>query len=109
MQLQHDIRIADCGGRGYATIKTCSLFIDKTFFGYDLRFNFGISSNSGNETTPIELEDLHVDLYVELSQKKISLGRMLTELVYIPSHELVQNYKFSLGKSFYIPTNNFIK
>lgn len=109
MQLQGDIRIADCGGRGYASIKTCSLSIDKTFSGYELRFNFGISSNSGNEATPIELEELSVDLYVELSQKKVLLGRMLTELIYIPSHELVQNYKFSLGKSFYIPTNEFIK
>lgn len=109
MQLQSDIRIADCGGRGYATIKTCSLFIDKTFSGYNLKFNFGISSNSGNETTPIELADMHVDLYVELSQKKILLGRMLTELIYTSSHELVQNYKFTFGKSFYISTDDFIK
>lgn len=114
MQLQNDIRIADCGGRGYATIKSCSLSIDKTFSGYDLRFNFEISSfeissNVGSETTSIELEDLHVDLYVELSQEKVLLGRMLTKLVYIPSHELVQNYKFSLGKSFYILTNDFIR
>jgi hypothetical protein len=110
MELQQSMRIADQGGSGYANIETCSFYIEKTFSGYELQFNFQVScfSRKEDDHPSLFLQDLHVKLYFHQSDKKILLGQMATEINYQP-RKIASNYEFSLKKNFFISTDDFIR
>lgn len=109
MELQQSIRIADQGGYGYAIIETCSFYIDRTFSGYELQFNFEVKCFGRKEDDPsLILQDLHVKLYFHQSDKKILLGQLATEIDYQPK-KITSNYEFSLKKNFSMTNDDFIR
>lgn len=109
MELQQSIRIADQGGYGYANIETCSFYIERTFCGYELQFNFEVSCfNRKEDEPPLILQDLHMNLYFHQSDKKILLGQMATEIHY-QMRKIASNYQFSLKKNLFMSTVDFIR
>lgn len=107
MPLQNKIRIGG-SNTSFAEITDCRFSIQKTFVGFRFTFTFDISSYKNEETNPIVLQRLDVELSFQDSQSSLLLGRMIDNLTEIP-RELCEGAEFSITKYFDIKTDDFLR
>lgn len=106
MPLQNKIRIGS-SNTTFAEITECSLFIQKTYVGFRLGFNFIISPFKNEKPNPVVLQRLDIDLFFRNSQSPHLLGRMIGDLS-DDSHEL-SGREFSITKYFDIKADDFLR
>lgn len=106
MILQNSIRIGD-GNISFAEITECSFSIQKNFVGYRFSFSFKIKPFKQEDSNPVVLQGLDVDLSYQDSGSVKLLGRMINDL-HDGFRKLV-GYEFSLRKYFDIRTDDFLR
>ena len=103
MILQHELRISDQGGYGYARATGCNLNIEQTLFGYRLKFGLTFEAQNGNS---VSLDGWESDLYLNEGAQSILLGRLVPDLSEHPRRLI---HQFTLQRHLDLRSDDFLR